>query len=94
MCQLIIIRCTSCNGAGVILYPDLLKSFANRIGGGFFILPSSVHEVILVPLSEDLDIDEIKNMVYEINREHLEEVDILSDDVYVYRMGEDSVTVA
>ena len=83
-----------CFGAGVIMYPELLKEFANRIGSGFYILPSSIHETILVPFSEDMDTDELRNMVQEINRDHVADVDVLSDEVYLYLMGEDKVKVA
>lgn len=38
-----------CNGACVICYPGFLDRAANKIGGDFFILPSSIHEVLLLP---------------------------------------------
>ena len=83
-----------CFGAGAIMYPEFLKEFANRIGSGFYILPSSIHETILVPLSGDMDVEELRNMVQEINVEHVADVDVLTDEVYLYLMGEDKVEMA
>lgn len=36
------------SGAGVIAYPGFLEQAAEKIGGDFFVLPSSIHEVLLV----------------------------------------------
>ena len=55
------------------------------------ILPSSIHEVLILAYEEDLDIDEIKEMVYMINRSEVPVVDILSDNVYRYSREDDKV---
>lgn len=51
-----------------MLYDGLLREFADRIGKSFFILPSSIHEVILIPDTLDMDIRYMKAMVHHLNR--------------------------
>lgn len=56
------------NGASVILYDGLLAEFARRVGGDFYILPSSIHETILLPATGEMDVDwgnkEIKDWAF------------------------------
>ena len=54
------------------------------IGEDFFIMPSSIHECILVPEREAMDKNGLAQLVYEVNREVLSETDFLSDTVYHY----------
>ena len=82
------------NGAITILYQDALKNFAERIHSDVVILPSSVHEVILLPLREDGDFKEFRNMVCEVNRSGLAREDFLSDNVYLYRKDTGSIEIA
>lgn len=79
------------NGASVILYPNLLRDFAERIGSDFYILPSSIHELIFVPESVGMDIEYIKMMVQEINATQVENEEILSDNIYFYNRVHDRV---
>lgn len=81
------------NGAITILYQDALKNFADRIHADVVILPSSVHEVILLPLREDEEFQELRNMVYEVNRSQLAREDFLSDNIYLYRRDTDSIEI-
>ncbi len=61
-----------------------LECFAKRIGKGFYILPSSVHEVILVPENKDFSIEYFASMVREINETQLDPTEVLSDSIYFY----------
>ena len=79
------------NGAGVILYDGLLRTFAEKIGGDFFILPSSVHEVIFVPANGDMDARYLIQMVKEVNATEVSPDEVLSDNVYMYHADEDFV---
>lgn len=71
-------------GASCILYPDILKDFAAAVGGDFYILPSSIHEVILLPVQGDEDSEAFKRMVKEVNETQVEKEEVLSDSVYYY----------
>lgn len=72
------------NGAGVILYKDLLKTFAEKIRGDFYILPSSVHETLFIPAADSMDVDYLHHMVREVNATEVSPEEFLSDNVYRY----------
>ncbi len=74
------------NGASCILYPQLLDNFSKEINNDFFILPSSIHEVILVPIIPDNDINIFKmsSMVNEINQTQVAKEEVLSNQAYLY----------
>ena len=72
------------NGAGCIFYPEFMDQAAEKLQGDFFILPSSVHEVILLPDNGEMSSKELENMVQEINATEVEPADRLSDSVYHY----------
>lgn len=71
-------------GASCILYRGLLARFAKKTGENFFILPSSVHEVILLPESKVKSSKNLLRMVVEVNRTQLAPEEVLSDAVYYY----------
>ena len=72
------------NGAGCIFYPEFMDQAADKLGGSFFVLPSSVHEVILLPDTGDMSFHELESMVQEINATEVQPADRLSDSVYHY----------
>lgn len=72
------------NGAATILYPGVLKTFAKQQKSDFYILPSSIHEVILLPVTEDLEKDALAMMVRDINETHVAAEDVLSNHIYYY----------
>lgn len=82
---------SSQNGAACILYPSVLKNFAERIGSDLYILPSSIHEVILIKDYEIEDVDALRNMVKDVNRTQLAPEEVLSDQVYYYSRKSDKV---
>ena len=74
-----------CDGAGVIAYPDFFERASEVVGGSFYLLPSSIHEVIIVPESRmEIDASYLKSMVMEVNATQLVEKDKLTDNVYHY----------
>ncbi len=72
------------NGATVILYDSFVKEVYERLGGKFIILPSSVHEVLVVPLEDSMYIPYLQEVVESINQRFVAEDEILSDNVYLY----------
>lgn len=72
------------NGATVIMYDLLLKQVYQQLEGKFIILPSSIHEVIVMPLASAPPIANCQEMVEQINRSSVREEEILSDSVYLY----------
>lgn len=71
-------------GAVSMTFESELRQFSERIGCGFFILPSSIHEVILVPDREEYDPDYFATMVRETNRDYVQLTEVLSDSVYFF----------
>ena len=71
-------------GAAVILYPGVLEYIAGKLDRDYYIIPSSIHEVILMPVQGEVDESNIKSMIYEVNRTQLEPEDVLSDSLYLY----------
>lgn len=80
------------NGAGVILYPNVLKEFAEEMGHDFYIIPSSIHETILLPMLGD-DWEALSQMVKEVNATQLAPEEVLSDHVYEYRGSKNVVSM-
>lgn len=74
-------------GAVQILNDDMLKCAEEVLHGDFYILPSSIHETILIPKGE-VPAEELGKMVYEVNELTVQEKERLSYHVYEY----DSVT--
>ena len=81
------------NGAACILYENVLYDFAQKLGADLYILPSSVHEVILLPKLSMLEKDELVNMVKEVNTEGVAADEVLSDHVYEYNRTERLITM-
>lgn len=71
-------------GAGVILYPGVLQQAENFLGDHFYILPSSVHECILVPDTGNYTQEELVDMVTDINDNHVDPREVLADQAYYY----------
>ena len=81
------------NGAACILYDNLLKKFANDVHSDLYILPSSVHEVIIVPKKDAFDKSELADMVMEVNEQGVSQDEVLSDNVYEYNRKNGLITM-
>ena len=80
------------NGAVWMTNVEALDVAAERIGGDFFLLPSSVHECILVP-KNGFDEKELQNMVMTVNQSQVSPEDRLSDNVYSYDSKEHKLSL-
>lgn len=80
------------NGASALLYGDVLKDFANKKGADMYILPSSIHEVIMVPADRINDPTKLLSMVHDANTTVVSIGDVLSDSVYYYDRKTDHIT--
>lgn len=79
------------NGASCILYEHLLEHFADRLCCDLYILPSSIHEVILIPATSDTSYQELSQMVQEVNDTQVSPEEILSDHVYYFSRSSRSI---
>lgn len=80
-------------GACCILYDNVLKDIAERLNSDLYILPSSIHEVILMPTTVTESISSLSQMVTEVNESEVAAEEILSDHVYYYHRNTDSITM-
>lgn len=78
-------------GAACMLYPNLIQDFADAIGSSFYIIPSSIHELLLLPAKEDRESREIKSMICEINDTQVSTEEILSYSLYFYDREEGKI---
>ncbi|NLJ97407.1 MAG: hypothetical protein GX321_09675 [Clostridiales bacterium] len=81
------------NGASCMLYKDVIKDFANLINSDLYILPSSIHEIILIPMENSMDKERFSHMVREINKSQVPIDEVLSDHVYMYFLKTDTITM-
>jgi|GEM_PF-6715583 len=80
-------------GASAITYPGFLKTATERIGSSkLIVLPSSVHEMLLITADCGVDTDDMRDMVRTINQTQVAPQDRLSDNVYLYDAKSDTLT--
>lgn len=78
------------NGAATMAYPNVVRNFANALGKNVFIIPSSIHEVILVPES-GTEGGKLNEMVREVNETQVDPKEVLADHVYYYDREENKM---
>lgn len=71
-------------GAACILYDGILEKMHEEIGENYYLLPSSIHEMIIVPESNSPSREHMNEMIAEVNQTQLDEEEFLSDCVYYY----------
>lgn len=72
-------------GAACLFYPRVLPSIRNAVQEDFYIIPSSVHECIILPMSDAYTKSELEKIVYEVNLTQVPEQEVLSNYVYFYQ---------
>ena len=82
-------------GAGCLLYKDVLEKFSDsHQGADLYILPSSIHEVILIPVTEELNPEKLVEMIHIVNAEQLAPEEVLSDNLYQFVRKTGEVIIA
>ena len=67
-----------------MIYPGVLRALADDLGENFYILPSSVHEILLLPDSGAEDARYLREMIREVNATQVEPEEVLSDNLYYF----------
>lgn len=80
-------------GSSCMLYQNALRDFAAHICQDLIILPSSVHEVLLTPVSQNVCYEELSQIVTSINHQDVPLEDQLSNQVYRYTRHDDRICV-
>lgn len=78
------------NGASYMVYEDLLRDFASE-HGSFYVIPSSIHELILLPGEDDYNVNDLIETVREVNEFAVSKLEYLSDNVYFYDANTNSL---
>ena len=76
------------DGASAIFYPGVMDLVGERMQGDYFILPSSVHETLVVPDDGGVSLQELTDMVKEVNMTQVSPEDQLTDQVYHYDIAD------
>ena len=72
-------------GAESITRREALEKIQEKLPGDFYVLPSSIHECLILPDSGQFSKETLNRLVQEINRTQVESAEVLSDQVYLYR---------
>lgn len=81
-------------GAAEILSKSVMRSIAEQIGDKFVVLPSSLHEVVVLKAGKKTSYEKFADMLKEVNATQLSEEERLSDHVYVYSRNEETLKIA
>lgn len=81
-------------GAACILYDRVLEEIAEKLDEDYYVIPSSIHEVLIIRSSQTEDIDEISALIKDINVTTLSKADILSSHPYFYDRTSKTLTAA
>jgi hypothetical protein len=81
-------------GASAILYDNVIKDFSESLNSDLYILPSSVHEVIMIPSILVDSVDKLNDMICEVNATQVPLMDILSNHSYYYSRDKECITCA
>lgn len=79
-------------GASLIIYEHVMEDIADKIGN-FYIIPSSIHEVILIPEKSDMNVNCMLDMVKEVNATQVSYDEVLSDNIYLYKSELGKITL-
>ena len=76
------------NGASTILYEGLLNKIAKELKTDLYIIPSSIHEIIIIPKGaygdKNSPVNDLIQIIKDVNRTEVSEEEILSDTLYEY----------
>ena len=84
------------HGASTMIYPNLMKQFVSSLSNKpekVVILPSSIHETILLPVYTYVDVLQLKQMVRDINETQVAREEVLSNTVYYYSVEDDAIKI-
>lgn len=81
------------NGATSMIFTDVIDKFSQeKNNASFYIIPSSIHEVMLVKKSNEMDVESLSCLIREVNKFVVNELDLLSDNLYEYDATSKEIT--
>ena len=82
------------NGAASMAYEGVVGRFAGDLGSDLYILPSSIHELIIVPAGEEMDPRRLVQMIREVNDTQVSREEVLSYSLYQYSREREALEIA
>lgn len=80
-------------GSSCMLYSDVLRDFSDAVGSSFYIIPSSIHELLILPVWDVENGREISDMIREVNDTQVQQDEILSYSLYCYNMEDGQIRI-
>lgn len=81
-------------GASTMLYDGMLNKISNRLRSDLYIIPSSIHELIILRATGDCDKEALGAMIREVNRTQVSQEELLSDTLYYFTQTTNKISVA
>ena len=82
--MLVVTNTNSFKGASALFYEGVMMEISEKLGGDYYVMPSSVHEMICLSANSDSSVSELEKLVKSVNDSIVSEEDRLSDHVYRY----------
>ena len=89
----ILTNSTKAFGSACMMYDNVISNFAKVQDANVYILPSSVHEVMLVPEDENTDPVFLTELLQNANRSSVGLIDLLSDNIYYFDRHKNEMTI-
>ena len=80
-------------GANGILYKDIIAKEAKKVGTDLYLIPSSMHEFLIQPVSKTLKPKDLKEIIKDANENVIDPEDYLSDSLYIYKLDTDTIEI-
>lgn len=80
-------------GAIGMVFNDILEKFANILDNDLYIIPSSIHEVIIIPYTKNTNISEYNQIIEDVNMNNVLEEERLSGHIYLYKRDTNQVSI-
>ena len=81
------------NGAATLVYPEKLREIADQLNSDLFIIPSSIHELILIPDDGTIQPDSILEMIIQVNSTEVAPSEVLSNKLFYFSRTNNLVTI-
>lgn len=82
------------HGAIYMFDKETMSAIAEKLGSNLVILPSSVHETIILKEKQEMDFERLTEIVRDVNASQVLPDEILSDNVYRFDKGKQMLTLA
>ena len=79
------------NSATSLLYPGMLSSLSKKLGGNLLLIPSSIHEFLVMPLNSGVETCGLNEFIREVNATQLTDEEVLGERYYIYDCKTDTM---